>query len=227
MYLAVVELVGWVVLAVGALAYGCFALARRRRAARQRVARQAMSAKRQQVPSLVPAGSLATGRAAGQPQKEAAMERAQEILDRVCGYLDTDEVGYSVREDEYVIHSAFEGDTAYYNLAIYVHENVLGFSVRLPLRAPEEKLPALAETVARANFGLLLGAFRLHYREGRIVFRVGMPIADGELTYEQFRTLAGSSLHTADRYHRAFLRLLYGDDLSPAEVIAEVEMDEE
>ena len=89
---------------------------------------------------------------------------------------------------------------------------------------PEDRRREFAEAVVRANYTLMLGRFDLDLRDGEMEFHNCMPVAGGEITTEQFGDLLYSSIVTADRYARAFYRLLYGDDLSPAEVIAEVEM---
>ena len=94
----------------------------------------------------------------------------------------------------------------------------------MPVVIPEARRPVVAELIARINYGLMLGGFALDLSDGDLHFRVTMPLADAELTQEQFAHLLGASLWSADRYQKAFCRLLYGDDLSPAEAVAEVEM---
>ena len=152
------------------------------------------------------------------------MEEAREILDQVCGFLDADELGYSVREDAPVIDTAYRGDSAYFKVVIFVRGDVLAGYVRSLLIVPEDRRKEVAEAITRANTSVLIGGFKLDLSDGDLGFGVSMPIADSTLTHEQFRELLGSAFCAVDRYHRAFCRLLYGDDLSPAEVIAEVEM---
>ena len=52
----------------------------------------------------------------------------------------------------------------------------------------------------------------------------GMPTGDDCVSESQVACLFEAAVWTAARYHRAFGRLLYAVDLSPAEVVAEVEM---
>ena len=93
-----------------------------------------------------------------------------------------------------------------------------------PVVVPETRRVEMAETVTRANYGLLLGGFQLDMSDGELVFHASMPVPDGAVTCEQFHQLFDASAWSVSTYARAFNRLLYGDDLSPAEVIAEVEM---
>ena len=82
----------------------------------------------------------------------------------------------------------------------------------------------MAETIARANHRVLLGHFALDMSDGELSFRANLLVVDGLPTHDQVGHLLAGSCWAVDRYHRAGIRLVYCDDLSPAEVIAEVEM---
>jgi hypothetical protein len=90
--------------------------------------------------------------------------------------------------------------------------------------APSSSNSRPCSVIARINYGLMIGGFALSLSDGNLHFRVALLLADAELTQEQFDRLIGASLWTVQRYHKAVCRLLYGDDLSPAEAVAEVEM---
>ncbi len=59
---------------------------------------------------------------------------------------------------------------------------------------------------------------------GDLYFHAAALLSDAGLSAEQLHTVLGLALSLSDRYYRAFARLLFADDLSPAEAIAEVEM---
>ncbi|MCO6439048.1 MAG: hypothetical protein J5J06_18300 [Phycisphaerae bacterium] len=156
------------------------------------------------------------------------MNAENQILNLVRECLDADGCRCRLLEDL----PAVELDVSLESVFCAVRVAVLGESpysvphvaVRNALIVPEDARPTMAEAVARANFGLSLGCFQLDMSSGRLLFCVGMPVADGVVGPDQFRGLAHCALDTMNRYNRAFHRLIYGDDLSPAEVIAEVEM---
>jgi hypothetical protein len=162
----------------------------------------------------------------GGSPKGSSRDGAELTLDQLCGYLGEDGFGYGLREDGTAIETGFRGRTGAFRLVIFIREEpaLLGLLVRLPEIVPEPKRPAMAEAIARANYALALGCFELDVSDGEIDFRVSMPTPGGALTQEQFRSLLGAAMWTTDRYHRAFCRLNFADDLSPAEVVAEVEM---
>lgn len=151
------------------------------------------------------------------------------IIERIRGYLDEDEFNYRVDEEHPAIECGFRGDEALYGLRIATAGEpvTLGIIIRIPLVVPDARRLAMAETVVRINHSLLLGAFDFQIGEGMLRFRSSVPIGDGTLTRDQFSRLLYTSMATVDRYFKAFARLLYGDDLSPAEVVAEVEMGED
>lgn len=154
------------------------------------------------------------------------MNNARATFDIVCGYLR--EIGYNFtsREEDGVVDMSVMGRTSLFNVRVRVGHHPLAVLVlvRDPIIPAEERRGQVAEVVARVNFGMLVGSFDFDMSTGTLGFRVGLPLADSTLTQEQFRATFESALSMADRYHRAFSRLLYGDDLSPAEVVAEVEM---
>jgi hypothetical protein len=158
--------------------------------------------------------------------EDQAVERRSETLDRVCEFLDGQDWKYSISEDDSSIHTGFRDESGSFFLKIVAPEcpPVLGVIVNLPLAVPENRRVAMAEAVARANYGLLLGCFDLDMSDGELGFRAVMPLEEAAPTEGQFGVLLLVSCATAVRYYRAFSRLVFCDDLSPAEVIAEVEM---
>jgi hypothetical protein len=165
-------------------------------------------------------------RRAGLSRRGSSTEGTGATLDLLCRYLEEDGFAGSLREDGTAVETNFRGHTGGFRLVIFVREEpaLVGVVVRVPEVAPEAKRPQVAEAVVRANYGLSLGCFEMDMGDGEIDFRAAIPGTGQTLTREQFRALMGSAMWTTDRYHRAFCRLIYGDDLSPAEVIAEVEM---
>jgi len=159
-------------------------------------------------------------------RRESNMTRAAEMIKELAGYLEQDGMRFTLRDDEPAIEAAFRLKSLSVDVRLLAADAPLRLCalVALPLIVPEDRRPAMAEAVTRANYGMWLGNFDLGMSDGRLGFRIAIPVADGTLTLEQFRYLIGIALSTVDRYHRAFCRLVYADDLSPAEVIAEVEM---
>ncbi len=158
--------------------------------------------------------------------EDSAMDIENSIMEMVANVLDANDAAYGVRADDPLIDTGFVGEQGVFGVTIGLigDPRCLAVSIRVPLVVPEDVRLEMADLISRANYGLIIGAFEMKTSEGLIRFRSSIPIADGEVTGEQFKDLYFASLVTADRYYRAMARLMYGDDLSPAEAVAEVEM---
>lgn len=157
------------------------------------------------------------------------MENYDKTLDTVSTYLDEEDLYYHVCADRPAIDAWFGGTHALLQVWIAMFEEEpnrgLRISVRIPIVVPQDQRVRMAEALTRANYGLDYGCFEMDMSDGELNFRAEMPIFDGEVTQNQVACLVYRAWSTANDYARAFLRLMYAEDLSPAEVIAEVEME--
>lgn len=149
-------------------------------------------------------------------------------FDQVKAWFDEQNARYRADDERLTIETAYSMPAATFNATVLVTDDPAMIQVHAyaMINVPEDRRAAMAETIARANCGLKFGHFDLHFGHGGLRFYVSMPLAQDGIEGEQFGVLLGAALGCMDRYFRAFCRLLYGDDLSPAEVIAEVEMAE-
>ena len=87
--------------------------------------------------------------------------------------LDEREIGYSASDDQ-AIRTDLRGEVATYRIVAKVEPEVDLFQVfgYSPLRVPEGCRPAIAEAVARANYGLRLGKFELDLDDGELRFQM-------------------------------------------------------
>lgn len=151
------------------------------------------------------------------------------LIAKVAEYLRNIEQQHIFYEETRMIEFDRAGTLAPFCVRIGTgpEDDYVGVMVFLPLFVPEAKRTQMADAINRANFGMMLGCFEMRTSDGLVAFRVGMPVVDGDLTERQFRSLLVTAFQTADQYYRAFARLVFADDLSPAEVVAEVEMQEQ
>jgi hypothetical protein len=178
-----------------------------------------------------PAAGLVSGQHAqtvvgrGAAKGKTAMSEPRMILQQITAFLEARQIGCRLSGDETAIEVWFICAPAKFLVTISVHPaGILCVVTHVPAVIPEDRRTAVAELIARINYNLMIGGFALNLSDGNLYFKVTMPLADAELTQEQFDRLIGASLWTVQRYYKAVCRLLYGDDLSPAEAVAEVEM---
>ncbi len=137
--------------------------------------------------------------------------------------LDEREVGYATGDDE-VVRTDLRGEVASYRIVARVEVEadlfqVFGYS---PLRVPEGCRPAIAEAVARANYGLRLGKFELDLDDGEMRFQVAQVLTGDSVGEEVIDRMISTSINMLDMYLPAFLSVIYANEL-PQDAILRVE----
>ena len=153
---------------------------------------------------------------------------AAESMKTVRSLFDQSNWRYEMGEDECVVVAGFHDQCGSFDITARIAESPACLFVlcRLPLSVPEPKRPMVSEALNRANFARLVGFFEMDPATGRIYCRASLPLDGAELSIEQVAYVLAGVVQRTSAYHRAFARLVFADDLSPAEVIAEVDLDE-
>ena len=95
-----------------------------------------------------------------------------------------------------------------------------------PVRVPEGARPSIAETIARANYGLRLGKFEMDYDDGELRFQLAHVLPGGLLDEEIISRSFSQAMTMLDRYLPAVLSVIYGNE-HPKDAIRNVEQPEE
>ncbi|MFN6570946.1 YbjN domain-containing protein [Dendronalium sp. ChiSLP03b] len=91
-----------------------------------------------------------------------------------------------------------------------------------PTIAPEERRLAIAEFIARANNGIVIGNFELNFSSGEILYKTSIDVESDRLTSALIKRLVYANVITIDQYLPGILAVIEGR-LSPTEAIAFVE----
>jgi hypothetical protein len=137
--------------------------------------------------------------------------------------LDERDIGYSTRDDQSIC-TDLSGEVAVYRILARVDTDVELFQVmgRAPLRVPEGSRPAIAEALARANYGLRVGKFELDVDDGELRFHASQILAEDTVDKTVIDRLIGTTMAMLDRYLPAFLSVIYGNE-SPKDAVRCVE----
>jgi hypothetical protein len=100
-------------------------------------------------------------------------------------------------------------------------EQVL-FYAYFPLHIPEEKRRDVAEFVARANYGLILGNLELDMRDREVRFKTSLDVEGMPVAGKPLKNLIYSNLLTMDRYLPGLMALLYGN-VTAEQAVSQVE----
>ena len=153
------------------------------------------------------------------------------IYDTMVRYFDRIDWSYAPIEGETAVVLRFDGDDDGWSCVGQALEDqqVLLFFSLLPVDVPAGRLPAVAELAARANFGMLTGAFEVSFDTGDVRFRTSVRLEaldDGayaelglaeQLVHETVRT----NVVTMNAYVGGLRAVVAGD--APAAAIARIE----
>ncbi|WP_019503914.1 YbjN domain-containing protein [Pleurocapsa sp. PCC 7319] len=125
---------------------------------------------------------------------------------------------------EPVVQMAFQGDSGKwtcYARARDKQQQFIFYSL-CPVNAPENKRQAIAEFVARANYGIILGNFELDFTDGEIRYKTSIDVGSDKLTHELIKQVVYTNVMTMDKYQLGIMSVIYSD-VSPEDAIKQVE----
>ena len=128
--------------------------------------------------------------------------------------LDERNIGYLTSDDE-VLRTDLRAEAATYRIVARVEAEVDLFQVfgYSPLRVPEGCRPAIAETVARANYGLRVGRFEFDVDQGEVRFQASQVLTDDGAGDGVINRLITATMAMLDMYLPAMLSVIYGNEL--------------
>jgi hypothetical protein len=127
-------------------------------------------------------------------------------------------------EDRYVYRMGFAGENG--NTTCYaqvvVDLEILVFYAVAPVKVPEAALPAAAEFLTRANYGLRIGNFEMDYSDGEVRYKSSLDFEGTTLEPALIRNAIYPAARTMDRYLAGLMAVIYGGK-EPLEAIEEIE----
>lgn len=101
-------------------------------------------------------------------------------------------------------------------------QDQITFYVVLPVMATESRRAAVAETITRANYGMILGNFEMDFRDGEVRYKTAIDVSGGSLIQSMVQPMVFAALGTMDRYFPAIQAVMAGAK-TPEDAIAEIE----
>ncbi len=147
----------------------------------------------------------------------AAYENVQQFL-QVDGWFPDDVEGLTAFSARYVgTHAEFRV-VAHINVEleqIYVY-------VIFSESVPDDRRPAVAELLTRANYGLRIGNFEMDFRDGEVRYKASLDFEGATLTHPLLKNLLYPAVQTSDRYFQSVMQVAFAGAV-PEAVIGEVE----
>jgi hypothetical protein len=149
-------------------------------------------------------------------------------LERLAEFLASEGIEFDHDDEEQVIQFAVEGDGGVHEVFFDLDQisGMLMCAVRPPVEVTPESLPLVYEATTRANHLLSLGGFQVNSDDCFIMFVLGVPIEDGDLSLAQMEQVLGTALECSDLYQQAFADIVAGR-ATVAQAIAAAESEPE
>ncbi len=146
------------------------------------------------------------------------------ILDTVIRYFDSAEWAFTMHPEQPILQMGFQGDNGQWNCFAQTSEDNERFAFYsiCPVTTPEDKRSLMAEFIARANYGLIIGNFELDFEDGEVRYKTSIDVEGDRITEALVQQQVYANIATMDNYLPGIMKLIYGDS-SPAETIELIE----
>ncbi|HEX4937022.1 MAG TPA: YbjN domain-containing protein, partial [Gemmatimonadaceae bacterium] len=110
---------------------------------------------------------------------------------------------------------------ATYDLVVTFDEDtrLVGCYVTHSLAFPEARRQAIAETIARANWAIVLGSFDVDLESGTLRYRTSVDVEGGVLSPTMLHNMIAAGLFMMERHHDVLLQVAWGG-MEPKEALA-------
>ena len=144
------------------------------------------------------------------------------LLDTVIDFFTTDDWSYTKLQGESILQLGFQGENGQWHCTAQVNEDAQRFAFYSHLLTNAPPTAALAEFIARANYGLALGNFELDYADGEIRYKTSIDVQGDALSTDLVRNLVYANVLTMDQYLPG-LRAVLSGSATPTQAIHRIE----
>lgn len=153
-----------------------------------------------------------------EPAGEQVVTEGMPLLAQVVAYLrEKDWYFTQDADDPQVLKLKNQGDNESWTCFVTTQEerSQFAFYSVADFSVPEERIPAVAEYICRANFGLMIGNFELDFDDGQVRFKTSVDV-EGAALEPLLEALFNSNLYLFDLYAPG-LRAVAFEGASPAD----------
>ncbi|MEL7038229.1 MAG: YbjN domain-containing protein [Cyanobacteria bacterium J06592_8] len=146
------------------------------------------------------------------------------LFQTVLNFFTEDDWPFTKLQGDLALRSVFQGKNGRWDCYAKVREaqqQFVFYSI-CSVNAPEDKRQAIAEFIARANYGTIIGNFELDFSDGEIRFKTSIDVEGDALSSALIQPLVYTNVMMMDEYLPGILAVLSGE-LSAVEAIAKIE----
>ncbi|MDW8334560.1 MAG: YbjN domain-containing protein, partial [Bacteroidia bacterium] len=151
-------------------------------------------------------------------------EEPEDPLEVLIAYFDRHHWLTKVDYRDPGVYSTYAGNNGQFNCyaKLRAEQSQLIFYSIFPMRTPSEKRRDMAEFIARANFGMVIGNFELDFNDGEVRYKSSIDFEGVGLHDKMLENLIHANILTMDRYLPGLYAVIYSGK-SPSEIIEEIE----
>lgn len=94
-----------------------------------------------------------------------------------------------------------------------------------PANVPEDRRMAMAEFMARVNYGLVIGNFEMDFHDGEVRYKTSIDVENDRLTPALVRNMIVLNLQMMDRCLPGIMAVAFGD-VAPEEAVSRIQTSE-
>ncbi|MEM8720777.1 MAG: YbjN domain-containing protein [Cyanobacteria bacterium P01_G01_bin.39] len=146
------------------------------------------------------------------------------LRDLVIEYFQREDWQFTTTQDPSILSLICQGGIChwYCYAKIAAKKNQFTFYSVSPCLATPEKLFAIAEYIARANYGMVVGNFDLDFTDGEIRYKTSFDFQFMQPNIEAIAQLVYTNVSTMERYLPGILAIIE-QNVDPKQAIKEVE----
>jgi hypothetical protein len=146
------------------------------------------------------------------------------LFEQLVNFFTQDDWEYKKIQGQPTLLLAFQGKNSTwtcYAKAREQQQQFVFYSI-CPVKVPETKNLAIAEFIARANFGMIIGNFELDFTDGEIRYKTSIDVEGANLTFTQIKRLVYANVMMMDQYLPGIVSVI-DSDVEPKDAIAQIE----
>jgi hypothetical protein len=148
----------------------------------------------------------------------------QPIFEAMVNFFREDDWPFVKVEGEPALRLAFEGENGKWNCyaKARVQQQQMVFYSICPVFAPEAKRGAVAEFIARANYGMIIGNLEMDFEDGEIRYKTSIDVEGDSLSSALIKQLVYANVMMMDQYLPGIMSVI-DSDVSPKDALAKIE----
>ncbi|AFZ26210.1 hypothetical protein Cylst_4104 [Cylindrospermum stagnale PCC 7417] len=149
----------------------------------------------------------------------------QPIFQAIVNFFTQDDWPFTKIQGKLALRLGYKGENGKWNCyaeAREKEEQFVFYSV-CPLNAPETQRMAVAEFIARANFGIVIGNFEIDFSDGEIRYKTSIDVEGDRLSFALIKQLVYTNIATMDEYLPEIMSVI-STDVSAEKAINQIEI---